>query len=428
MTSARRIAVIGAGWAGLAAAVEATRLGTHVTLFEMAGHAGGRAREVRLDGVSLDNGQHICIGAYVETLRLMKFVGVEESATFVRLPLRLDYPDRAGLSLGGGPPLLAFASAVLRHRSWRASEKAALLLAAGRWLTARFRCDAALTVAALTASLPVAVRGELIDPLCVAALNTPATEASAAVFLRVLGDALFSGRGSADLLLPRVNLGAALPEPALRWLANAGATIRLHERVDSVSPDAAGWRVHGASFDAVVLAAAPAESARLAAPRSPGWAEDAAALRYEPIVTVYLRGAGTTLPQPMLALHSEGESPAQFVFDRGQLGGPPGLLAFVISGAARWVEAGRDRTLAATRRQAEVQLARWLRSPLETVEVITEKRATFRCTPALRRPGGRIAPGLLAAGDHVDGPYPSTLEGAVRSGVAAAREAAMADD
>jgi squalene-associated FAD-dependent desaturase len=417
----RGIAVIGGGWAGLAAAIEATRLGADVTLFEMAGRLGGRARALDVDGIALDNGQHICIGAYTETLRLMATVGIAEDSAFLRLPLRVQYPDGAGLELRGGPPLVAFAGAVWRHPRWRPPEKAALLVAATRWLSARFRCAPELTVARLTERLPLTVRTELIDPLCVAALNTPASEASARVFLRVLGDALFSGRGSADLLLPRISLGAAFPEPALRWLGHAGATLRLNHRVAALVRDETRWRIDGDAFDEVVMAASPVEAARLVGPLDSTWAAAAAALRYEPIVTVYLRSVGTQLPQPMLALHADAAAPAQFVFDRGRLGGPAGLLAFVVSGAADWVAAGSAATLDAIRRQAMTALGDWLQGPLETVQVVTEKRATFRCTPGLQRPPMLIAPGLVAAGDHVAGPYPSTLEGAVRSGVAAAR-------
>jgi hydroxysqualene dehydroxylase len=120
----------------------------------------------------------------------------------------------------------------------------------------------------------------------------------------------------------------------------------------------------------------------------------------------------------MLALRSDAQAPAQFVFDRGQLGGPAGLLAFVISGAQAWVDAGMEATLQATLAQAQASLAAHLRGPLQAVKTLTEKRATFRCAPNLARPGGAIAPGLHAAGDFVVGPYPATLEGAVRSGVA----------
>ncbi|MEP7056889.1 MAG: hydroxysqualene dehydroxylase HpnE [Caldimonas sp.] len=421
MAQPRRVAVIGGGWAGLATAIEATRRGASVTLFEMAPQLGGRARTVAVDGLALDNGQHICIGAYTETLRLLHELGVSERDAFVRTPLRLVDANGNGLLLGNGPAVPAFGLAVLRRRGWRLGEKLALLRAAARWRASGFRCALTLTVAELTRELPPTIRSGLIDPLCVAALNTPSEAASASVFLRVLGDALFGGRGAADLLLPRIGLGDVLPQPAANWLALAHAEVRLRHRVEALIPDGDRWRVDGVTFDAVVLAASASESARLAQPVAPTWSGVAAALRYAPIVTVYLRAADTVLPEPMLALQSDTVAPAQFVFDRGRLGGPKGLLAFVISGAERWVDAGTPATVSAIRRQAETALGPLLRGALETLQVFTERRATFRCTPELQRPPMAIAPRLCAAGDHVDGPYPSTLEGAIRSGTAAAR-------
>ena len=419
MTARRSIAVVGGGWAGLAAAVEAARRGAHVALYEMAPQLGGRARAIEVEGLVLDNGQHICIGAYVETLRLLRNVGVQESTAFLRTPLRLVDAEGLGLRLGRGPPVLAFVRAVAAHPAWPWSAKLGLMRTAAAWLLRRFQCDADLTVADLTRPLSAAVRDELIDPLCVAALNTPSAEASGEVFLRVFGDALFTGAGSADLLLPRLDLGEVLPKPAKRWLEERGAETHLRHRVEAIETEKTGWRVDGRRFDAVVLAASPIESARLVADLNRAWAASAIALRYEPIVTIYLRSQGARLPEPMLGLRTGPDRPAQFVFDRGQLGGPPGLLAFVISAAQRWVDAGSERTLAVTRRQAEAALGELLAGPLETVRLVTERRATIRCTPKLSRPPMRIDHNLLAAGDHVEGAYPSTLEGAVRSGRAA---------
>ncbi|HEY4069507.1 MAG TPA: hydroxysqualene dehydroxylase HpnE [Burkholderiaceae bacterium] len=411
----RTVAVIGGGWAGLSAAVEATRLGHEVTLFEMAPQLGGRSRGVEIAGQRLDNGQHILIGAYSATLGLMRALGVDVERALLRTPLRLLAPDGSGLALPPGAPILAFARGVLAQRGWRLAERVALLAAAGGWARRRFQCDDALTVAALTARLPAAVRAQLIEPLCVAALNTPAAEASARVFLRVLHDALFAGAGSADLLLPRVSLDELLPGPAQQRLAPA--RLRLHTRVASLRAHDGHWLVDEERFDQVVLAATPTESARLAAEIAPAWSQRASSLRYEPIVTVYLRSAGTRLAEPLLALRSDAKWPAQFVFDRGQLGGPEGLLAFVISGAQPWVDLGLDATAQAAQAQARALLGAQLRGPLERVHTIAEKRATFRCTPGLQRPAMHIAPGLWAAGDHVAGPYPATLEGAVRSGL-----------
>ena len=422
----KSVAVIGGGWAGLASAIEATERGHRVTLFEMAGQLGGRARrvDVQTEGVAweLDNGQHILIGAYRETLRLMRLVGADPERAFLRTPLRLVGPEGMGLCLPSGTPALAFARGVMAQSGWRVTDRLRLLAHASGWVLRGFRCEASMTVAQLTASLPAAVRADLIDPLCVAALNTPSSDASATVFLRVLNDALFSGPGSADLLLPKWRLSAVLPEPAARWLAAAGAQIELTARVTQIEKQGDAWAVNGRLFDAVVLATPPAEAARLMAALQPAWAHAAAALHYEPIVTVYAQSQGTRLPEPMLLLASDdSHRPAQFVFDLGQLGGPEGLLAFVVSGAQAWVTLGAEATTAATLAQAEAALRSSLKSPLQVVKHFTEKRATFRCTPALARPAGLIAPGLLAAGDYVDGPYPASLEGAVRSGLQAAR-------
>jgi squalene-associated FAD-dependent desaturase len=411
------LAVVGGGWAGLAAAVEATARGHAVTLYDMAPQLGGRARSFQGDGMVLDNGQHILIGAYTETLRLMTLVGADPRRVLWRMPLCLEFAGGGKLALPAGPPALSFARAVLARRGWRWRDRLALLTAAAGWATRRFQCAELLTVAQFTAGLPAAVRADLIEPLCIAALNTPAPEASARVFLRVLHDALFAGPGSADLLLPRVDLGALWPDVAAGWLTTAGARLHPRRRVTQLVPEGEGWRVDGEAFDAVVLATSAAEAARLAAPVAAAWAHCARALRHEPITTVILRSTGARLPQPMLALHHSATAPAQFVFDLAQLRGIEGMLAFVISGASAWVERGMADTVQATLAQARQALGAHLGGPLHEVRTFTEKRATLLCTPGLQRPPQRLAPGLWAAGDYVAGDYPSTLEGAVRSGV-----------
>ncbi len=415
--------MIGAGWAGLAAAVRLVQRGAAVTLFEMAGQAGGRARRVSTRAGDFDNGQHILIGAYTATLALMRTVGADPDALLLRRPLVLRTPDGRGLQLPAGAALPAFVRGVLGARGWRWTHRLALLRAAAGWQLRGFRCAPELTVQQLCASLPAAVHQDLIAPLCVAALNTPSEQASAQVFLRILRDALFAGPGSADLLLPRVPLSALLPDPALRWLATAGVPCHIGHRVQRLCRGSgARWRIDGDDFDGVVLACTATEAARLTTDLAPDWAQTAQRLTYQPIATVYLADSHLRLPQPMLALPAGAGAPAQFVFDLGALDGAAGQFAFVVSGAAPALAQGLAACGQAVLAQARTVFPGAFLAPDVSVlrHLSAERRATFACTPGLNRPAPQILPGLVAAGDYLAGPYPATLEGAVRSGEAAA--------
>lgn len=419
MAASRRVAVVGAGWAGLAAAVRATEQGHQVTVLEMARQTGGRARSVSTRAGDFDNGQHILIGAYTRTLALMSTVGADPARLLRRLPLDLRHVDGRGLSLPEGPPMRAFARGVLSARGWTWSDRLRLLQAAAGWGLRGFRSDEDATVATLCRHLPAAVLRDLIEPLCVAALNTPTAYASATVFLRVLRDALFSGRGGADLLLPCGPLSALLPAPAVAWLAARGVDVRTGARVMHIHPATAGrWIVDGEPFDAVVLACTAPEAARLTAPIAAGWSGQASALRYEPIITAYVAATnGLRLRSPMLALEAGPGEPAQFAFDLGALGRPAGTLALVASGARAWTERGLEAAAQAMVGQARRHFPGSFDRPDEQVllHAAAEQRATFACTPGLARPPAFIAPALWAAADYVAGPYPATLEGAVRS-------------
>nr|WP_082565066.1 hydroxysqualene dehydroxylase HpnE [Acidovorax sp. Root568] len=441
----QKVAVIGAGWAGMAAAIAHRQAGRQVTVFEAARTVGGRARAVPgvlPDGTAatLDNGQHILIGAYTESLRLMRLVGMDPATALLRLPLTLQFPDGQGLQLPDLPPPLDALLGIARAKGWGWQDKIALLRTATAWQLRGFRCAPHTSVADLCAPLTPRLMAEFIDPLCVSALNTPAREASGQVFLRVLQDSLFSGRGGSNLLLPRADLGALFPEAAVRWLVQQGGQVVTGQRIQQLVPLPSGrWQLVGAvdavgtaqgaeaadSFDHITLACPSWEAARLvdslastaglaAAAR---WSATASALRFEAITTVYAHASGARLPLPMLALRNTAEHPAQFVFDRGQLDGQQGLLAFVVSAS--------DGDRALIEQQVLQQAAAQLGLPgLRPVQTVVEKRATFACTPGLQRPAMQVLPGLTACGDYVEGPYPATLEGAVLSGTAVAACAA----
>ena len=432
--STTSVAIIGAGWSGLAAAVAATEAGHKVTVFEAARTLGGRARTVQAtlsDGntIALDNGQHILIGAYTQTLRLMRKVGADVDAALLRMPLTMVFPDGMGLRFPKLPAPLDALIGIATARGWSWRDKLSLLRVAAGWQRAKFECEATRTVSDLCAELTPRVRAEMIDPLCVSALNTAADAASGQVFLRVLRDAMFGVSGGSNLLLPRVDLCALFPDAAASWVAAHNGRIALGSRVQAILPTAKGWRIVGdggadgdgggdgdSTFDHVVLACPPGEAARLVessgVAQAAGWAEQARALRFEAIATIYLEG-GHRLREPMLALRSTADAPAQFVFDRAQTGGPDGLWAMVVS-ASTTERAVLEAQVVA---QAREQLG--CADPRVVLSVV-EKRATFACTPGLARPSMSIAPGLDACGDYIEGPYPATLEGAVMSGLVAA--------
>jgi squalene-associated FAD-dependent desaturase len=430
-----KIAVIGAGWAGMAAAVTATHAGHTAIVFEAAQTIGGRARALKCllpnkKEILLDNGQHILIGAYTETLKLMHTVGIDPRTSLLSMPMALLFADGRGLQFPNWPTPLDALAGILGARGWSITDKASLLRVALGWQLKRFQCAPLETVATLCKSCSPRVMAELIEPLCVSALNTPAAQASGQVFLRVMQDALFGVQGGSRLLLPRLDLSELFPSAAARWVVQQGGHVRLGARVTSVQALGAQWQVEDEVFDAVIIAASSSESAKIlarcarAAPekiakKMQAWADTADQLAFEAITTVYAWAPTATLPHPMLALRSHDASPgqttfpAQFVFDRGQLGGPPGLLAFVASASS-----GDRQTLQAqVLEQAQSQLG----LTLQAIQTVVEKRATFACTPGVQRPTSFISLGLVACGDYVAGPYPATLEGAVRSGVRAAQ-------
>jgi len=415
----KRLTIVGGGWAGLAAAVRAAQLGWQVKLLEAAPVLGGRARRIHHQGLTLDNGPHLLIGAYTHTLALMRQLGLDTERLLWRMPLNLRNAQGIGLELPDlpAPWNLLWGITASNALDWR--DKLSLLRAAAGWQRAGFICPPRTSVAQLCAGLRPRVINHLIEPLCVSALNTPMDQACAAVFLRVLRDALYSGPGSADFLLPRSDMGALLPDAALTWLRAQGAHVELGQH-QKICPTAQR------KGDVVLLACPAWEAARLTQAVNPDWSAQAAQLSHQGIATVYLRnprhGDGNgqrndqgraVLPRPMLALDSSASAPAQFVFDRGALSGDAaqqGILAAVVSAC----QGDRDHLTSLVKAQIENQLGL---PDLQVITTVVERRATFSCTPGLIRPGAHIGPGLWACGDHVQGPYPATLEGAVRSGL-----------
>jgi len=414
-----RVAVVGGGWAGCAAALTLAEAGVAVTLFEASRTLGGRARAVELEGQPLDNGQHILLGAYEQTLQLIdRLHPAAPQSNLWQLPLTLDQPPDFSLACPRLPAPLHLLAGLLAARglSWRDK------LAAARWAHAVLRNAETpdhLTVSQLTRGQPEKLRNLLWHPLCVSALNTPPEQASAQVFRDVIR-AAFGGRNHhSDLVLPRRDLTALLPAPAAARVIELGGEIRLACRVTKLdaTPDAITLGTHdgtSAAYSQVILAVAPQHLSALATqvPALEPVARAVASYDYQPIATAYVQyDPAFRLPKPLLALS---DGPAQFVFDRGQSHGQAGLLAFVASAATHLPPDWPDQVEAQLRRIVHPGPALWRKR-------IVEKQATYACVPRLARPSVHTPhPRIFLAGDYTAGPYPATLESATRSGVQSA--------
>jgi hydroxysqualene dehydroxylase len=442
-TPSQTIVVIGAGWAGCAAAVELARQGQRVALHEAAATVGGRARCVVRDGLPLDNGEHLLLGAYADTLALAAFIRDADSPPAWRvapLALRPFSPtQRNALSLATRrlPASLGLLTGVLGARGLSLRERLATIRWFARQRRRAWRCDPSWTVAELLAGLPVHVRVKLWNPLCLAALNTPPARASGQVFLNVLRESFGAGGDATSIVMARNGLADAVPARAADYLTARGHTVQVSTRTRVAAIDAQGVLLESAGSvvraDAVVVAVGPHQLASAFAPelgsRHPRMASaiaDVARFDYEPITTAYLGYAGSiALPKALLRLD---DAPGQWVFDRADIlrravpeakrPDMRALLSVVISASHSTLPHRKlVHAIDAQLRGLEPQLA-----ALVWWQVIEEKRATYACTPALERPAcGVLAERIYLAGDYTYAAYPATLEAAVRSGRIAAQ-------
>ena len=424
--------------AGLAAASTLASRGIKVILLEAASQLGGRARSVAIEYnsqvIQLDNGQHIMLGAYHETLKLLKLVGVNAQDAFMRTPLNLELHNatqRDGNKIAFKLNTSSYLPAPFNHLlgflccdglSWQERMAVIQLMLRLKNNAYQLITDSPLADYLLQNQQSSQVIKMLWEPLCLAALNTPIKLASSKVFLNVLKDT-FNSKQSSDFLLPKQDLSQLFSQPIEAYLKKYGTKTLLNQRVKSIKADENGYIVY--SKDAqlkasqVIVAISPVRLRNVIAelPKLEFAAQQTDGYGYQPIYTIYLQyNRGITLLKPMLGLVG---GVSQWVFDRGILCGQSGLMAVIISAEGKHQQY--------TQHALALRVAQELRNAFPQLikplwhKVIAEKRATFSCDVDLPRPAHLTSyPGLYLAGDYTYADYPATIEGAVRSGVACA--------
>jgi hydroxysqualene dehydroxylase len=409
--SLKRVHVIGAGMAGLAASVRLAEAGVAVTLHESAQSAGGRCRSY-FDATlqcRIDNGNHLLMQGNVAAMRYLALIGARDTLTG---PREAEYPF---LDLATGERWVLRPS---RGRvPWWLLDKARRVpgtrlvdhLAAARL----FRADAGATVAQ-TLDAESALYRRFWRPLAIAALNTAPEEGAAHLLARVLAESFGRGGAAARPMVPRAGLSETLVDPALAYLASRGAQIRFTARARAF--EFAGDRVAAISFDegavaldadeAVVLAVNAPVAERLV----PGLV---APQEFRAIVNAHYR---ITVPDEAPFFVGLIGGTAEWVFRKRE------VLSVTVSAAEHLVDEPAGALQQRLWRDVVRAYALGARDMPEA-QIVKERRATFAATPAaeLRRPKPATEwRNLALAGDWTRTGLPATIEGAMRSGFAAA--------
>ncbi|HLI01298.1 MAG TPA: hydroxysqualene dehydroxylase HpnE [Acidimicrobiales bacterium] len=437
------VVVIGAGLAGLTAALDAADGGARVTLLERRRRLGGLTWSFEHDGRAIDNGQHVflrCCDAYLGFLRRIGSAGdvalqPKLDITVLRSPGPDGRPRRGRLRRGTLPAPAHLAPTLAGYRHLGAADRLRVPLAALP-LRSLDLTDPALDRETFGAWLarhgqrPGAVEA-LWDLITLPTVNLPAAEASAAMGAKVFQTGLLTDAAAADIGWSRIPLGTLHGERATRALAASGVEVHLGARARALAEEAAGWVVRtdagDLEADAVIVAVPHTEAGGLLPPGSVAGQERLADLGTSAVVDVHVLYDRHVTDLPLFAGLG---SIVQWVFDRtatsglGRSGRGGQYLAVSVSGADDLV--GRHPQQLADEVVAE--LARLLpaaRPGRVTDTLVTKERtATFRASPgtaALRPPARTARPGLAVAGAWTDTGWPATMEGAVRSGHAAAR-------
>ncbi|HEV8250413.1 MAG TPA: hydroxysqualene dehydroxylase HpnE [Gaiellaceae bacterium] len=414
--------VVGGGLAGISAAFELADAGADVTLLEARPRLGGATFSVERDGLWLDNGQHVFLRCFTEYLRLLRRLGVADQVVLQdRLDIPVISPDgrRSHLRRSGLPAPFHLGGAILRYRFLSPAERLRVLPAA-RALAKIDLGDPALDNRTFAGWLAEhgqsdAARAALWDLITLPAVNLPAAEASLALGAMVFKVGLLDEASAGDLGYAAVPLQRLHGDAAERVLDDAGVDVQTRSRVRSIGDVQA---------DVVVLAVPHDEAASLVPTLEP-----VRGLGFSPILNVHVVYDRRVTDDPFVAGFG---TPVQFVFDRSDSSGLERgqYLAVSVSGASAYTERTQDEIRDEFLPALAELFPRAREARVERFFVTREPEATFRGAPGTRalRPGPTAVEGVFLAGAWTDTGWPATMEGAVRSGLAAARAALQVTD
>ena len=382
--------VIGAGLAGLSAACRLAESGHRIVLFEAAPQAGGRARsyfDKKLE-CRIDNGNHLLLSGNISTLNYLQRIGARHSLIGPAGPI---FPFR-DIKTGEAWTLRLNEG----HFPWWVFKPSHRVPGTQPWnylaLVKLLKAKPGELVEALAGG--GALYTKLLEPLAIAALNTMPNIAAAQPLGAVLAETVERGGYAALPRWARIGLSETFVEPALDWLRQRGVEIRLGERVSELRPG-----------QTTVLAVPPWAAKEL-------MPELTVPEEFESICNLHFKAHMSSGEAGFYGLVG---GMAEWVFPRGE------IISVTISAANRYAHLSQDQISA--RVWAELAKSFGLDPEPPPCRVLWEKRATFACTPQqlARRPGPHSPrPGVVLAGDWTDTGLPATIEGAIRSGEAAA--------
>lgn len=443
MDESKPVIIVGGGWAGLAAAVKLSSQGIPVTLLESAKQFGGRARRsafkpnVVLDKgidsnhLAVDNGQHILIGAYRSTLSLLKTIGVSERKLFRRHALYMhmlkqqEKPLR--LKVGRLPAPIHLITGLLTATGLSRADKISALRFSRELARIHYQLKQDVSCKDLFEAHQQSERlvSAIWEPLCLAALNTQISEASAQLFLYTIRDSFSVNRSDSDYLFPRHDLGSVFPEPAIDYIERQGGHVRLAARVEQLhfqDNQLVGVSLEDERIDTrhAILATSFSGSCRLMRghPLLDPLCDDLSKLQTNPICTVYLHyPERVSMGREITGFLS---SVSQWAIDRS-LCGNPGLIGVVISADGQHMALNNEQLAQRVIEEMAAFFPKWPK-PVDCM-VVREKNATFKSTVQsnqLRPDNKTPVNGLYLAGDYTHTGLPATLEGSLRSGLRSA--------